>query len=87
MLTSFILEKIKLQTSLDFRFKFEKLIATISTRFIHLTIDQIDDTMDEALKIIGEFCEVDRGYIFGIQTHWDDIWKEFMNGAQRGYHR
>lgn len=42
----------------------ETLIAQISTNFISLSPEKIDQTIQEALKTIGEFTGVDRSYVF-----------------------
>ncbi|MCM8791934.1 MAG: diguanylate cyclase [Candidatus Omnitrophica bacterium] len=46
------------------RIEFEKLISHLSSRFINLSDTQTDKVINEALKEIGEFCQVDRSYIF-----------------------
>ncbi|UCD63097.1 MAG: GAF domain-containing protein [Candidatus Zixiibacteriota bacterium] len=49
---------------LRYRLRFEELVANLSTRFINLEADEIGSGIDNALKAIGEFAEVDRSYIF-----------------------
>jgi diguanylate cyclase (GGDEF)-like protein/PAS domain S-box-containing protein len=49
---------------LQYRVRFENLITSISTHFIHLPSDQIDMGINYALHALGEFAEVDRSYIF-----------------------
>lgn len=49
-----------------YRLNFEKLIATLSTHFINLAIDEIDQGIQVALEWIGTFIGVDRSYIFLI---------------------
>ncbi|MDB5104325.1 MAG: putative sensory box protein [Fibrobacteres bacterium] len=49
---------------LQYRIRFENLITSISTHFIHLPGDQIDMGINYALHALGEFAEVDRSYIF-----------------------
>jgi diguanylate cyclase (GGDEF)-like protein/PAS domain S-box-containing protein len=49
---------------LQYRVRFENLITSISTHFIHLPSDRIDMGINYALHAIGEFAEVDRSYIF-----------------------
>ena len=44
--------------------KFEKLIATISTAFINIPLSKIDQAISAALKVIGTFFNLDRGYLF-----------------------
>src|SRR5262249_53870100 len=64
-------------TELRHRVEFEKLITSISTRFIHLPLDAIDAEISEALKSIGRFAGVDACYVillsedksFGRITH------------------
>lgn len=52
------------EIALRYRFNFEKLIFSISTRFISASSEQIDEEALLALKSIGEFTDVDRSYIF-----------------------
>lgn len=49
---------------LQYRIRFENLITSISTHFIHLPSDRIDMGINYALHALGEFAEVDRSYIF-----------------------
>jgi diguanylate cyclase (GGDEF)-like protein/PAS domain S-box-containing protein len=50
--------------ALQYRIRFENLITSISTNFIHLSSDRIDSGINHALHALGEFAEVDRSYIF-----------------------
>jgi len=43
---------------------FEDLITTISTKFINVTLDEIDGAINQALQTIGEFAGVDRSCVF-----------------------
>src|SRR5690606_32313827 len=49
---------------LQYRIRFENLITSISTHFIHLPSERIDTGIKYALHVLGEFAEVDRSYIF-----------------------
>ncbi|HKP94247.1 MAG TPA: EAL domain-containing protein [Fibrobacteria bacterium] len=49
---------------LQYRIRFENLITSISTHFIHLPGDRIDMGINYALHALGEFASVDRSYIF-----------------------
>jgi diguanylate cyclase (GGDEF)-like protein/PAS domain S-box-containing protein len=49
---------------LQYRIRFENLITSISTHFIHLPSDRIDMGINYALHALGEFAQVDRSYIF-----------------------
>ncbi|WP_051408992.1 HD domain-containing phosphohydrolase [Syntrophorhabdus aromaticivorans] len=46
-----------------------KLILNLSTNFIILPSDAIDDGIDDVLKVVGEFTGVDRTYIFEFQEN------------------
>jgi PAS domain S-box-containing protein len=59
-----ITERKKADEALQYRLEFERLIATISTNFINLKIDEIDNWISQALQALGEFGSIDRGYIF-----------------------
>jgi len=52
------------EAALQQRVAFEKLITTISTRFINLATSDIDTGIDQALADIGRFAQVDRSYVF-----------------------
>lgn len=59
-----ITDRREAEDTLKFRSEFEGLITTISTRFINLTVGEIDPEISEALKLVGEFAQVDRSYVF-----------------------
>ncbi|MCU1350292.1 MAG: domain S-box, partial [Acidobacteria bacterium] len=51
------------QESLRHRVEFEKLISSISTHFINLSADEIDDGIREALASIATFVGADRAHV------------------------
>ncbi|MCX6078446.1 MAG: PAS domain S-box protein [Chloroflexi bacterium] len=55
------LEQTKL---LEYRQKFEETLTSISTRFINLPPSEISPEINNVLKQIGEFEQVDRSYVF-----------------------
>jgi diguanylate cyclase (GGDEF)-like protein/PAS domain S-box-containing protein len=57
-------ERIQAEEVLKYRLEFERLIASVSTNFINLPIEKIDDEINRVLKIIGEFASADRSYVF-----------------------
>jgi len=59
-----ITERTRAEESLQYRLRFENLISTLSTHFINLSIEEIDQGIQDALRAIGEFASVDRSYIF-----------------------
>lgn len=44
--------------------EFQKVITTISTDFVNVKLSDIDEAIEKALKILGEFVKVDRSYVF-----------------------
>ena len=46
------------------RLEFETLITGLSTHFIGLGAEDIDEGINQAMRVIGEFCSVDRAYLF-----------------------
>ncbi|MGK7871767.1 MAG: PAS domain S-box protein [Xenococcaceae cyanobacterium] len=52
------------QAALEYQIEFDRLVANISTRFINLTSDQIASGIQQALREIGEFTQVDTSYVF-----------------------
>ena len=61
--TENITERVRAVQTLKYRVALERLIAEISTRFINMTSDEVDDGILYALRTISEFAEVDHGYI------------------------
>ena len=59
-----ITERKQVEKALQYRVRFENLIADISTTFINLISDDIDQGINQALKTIGKFVEGDRSYVF-----------------------
>ena len=51
------------EQSLSRRIEFERLVTTISTRFINLPVDKIDQEITRALETIGQFLGIDRIFI------------------------
>lgn len=62
--TRHISEHLKSEQALKNRIEFEWLIAGISTQFINLPAEKIDEGVYQALAEIGKFLSVDRSYIF-----------------------
>jgi formate hydrogenlyase transcriptional activator len=59
-----ITERKRAEEALEYRVRFGNLISSLSTHFINLASNEIDDGINYAVKTIGEFAEVDRSYIF-----------------------
>jgi PAS domain S-box-containing protein len=58
-----ITEKKQVTEALTYRLHFEELIAALSTDFINLPSDKIDEGIHQALENIGKFCGADRSYV------------------------
>ncbi|MCB9418564.1 MAG: response regulator [Ardenticatenaceae bacterium] len=56
----------QIETTLQKHIDFERLITSISTKFINLSSSEIDKGIEQTLKQIGEFAEVDRCYVFTL---------------------
>ena len=52
---------------------FLRLILTVSTSFINLPSDQIDTGINDALKLIGDFSQIDRSYVFQISQNGTEM--------------
>jgi PAS domain S-box-containing protein len=52
------------EEELQYRLKLQHLITTVSSQFINLYPDQIDDEINHTLQQIGEFADADRSYVF-----------------------
>ncbi len=58
-----IKERIRAEKALEEMLEFERLIATISARFINLSHEEIDSGIRKSLGEIGKFVEADRCYV------------------------
>ena len=56
-------ERKRSEDQLRYHARFEKLISGISTHFINLSIDEVDQGIRSALQSIGTFVEADRSYV------------------------
>ena len=54
----------EIEQKLSFREKFENIVMIISTEFILLSSDEVDIKIEYALRVIGEFFNVARSYVF-----------------------
>jgi PAS domain S-box-containing protein len=59
-----ITDRKRTEEELQYRLKFQRLITTVSSRFINLYPAQIDDEIDYTLQQIGVFADADRSYVF-----------------------
>lgn len=60
------------EEALHHKMQFENIITTLSTNFINLELERIDDGINDALERVGRFSDIDRCYIFQFS---DDMTK------------
>ena len=58
---------------LEEKLEFEKIISGFSSKFINLPWIQIDDEIDNSLKILIEFLEFERGTLLELSESGDDL--------------
>jgi PAS domain S-box-containing protein len=52
------------EEELQYRLKFQHLVTLVSSEFINLYPEQIDEKINHTLEQIGEFADADRSYVF-----------------------
>jgi diguanylate cyclase (GGDEF)-like protein len=52
------------ESRLQVRVEFERVISELSSDFVRLPVEEIDEGIQRALQSIGEFSGVDRAYVF-----------------------
>jgi PAS domain S-box-containing protein len=57
-------ERKRIEENLAYREAFENELVQLSGAFVNFSVDEIDDLFNHVLQRIGEFCAVDRSYIF-----------------------
>jgi diguanylate cyclase (GGDEF)-like protein/PAS domain S-box-containing protein len=61
------------QEKLLFRQRLEHFIAVLSTRLINMPAALIDQTIDRAIKTLGEYCGVERTYLFLFEQEGNSL--------------
>jgi PAS domain S-box-containing protein len=69
-----ITERKKIQEEIKYKVTFQKIIADLSKDSINTSMENIDDTINKMLKVIGEFFRADRSYLY-------------LYSADKGYYR
>lgn len=78
------------EDELRYRTRLESLIATISTRFVHLGPDEVEQGIRQALQAIGTFADAERCYAFVLsedRARVDEILEWCAPGAVGGLER
>lgn len=63
-LTSLALERVYTEQNLQHRHGLEEIIRHIATRFLEVSMDEVDASLHWALGYLGEFMQADRCYLF-----------------------
>lgn len=58
-----VLEKAAAHRAFEARYRFERIITTVASRFINLPPHQLNSRLDGALELVGKFARVDRAFI------------------------
>ncbi len=61
-----ISHKKSIESALQFRLELDNMLMAISTRFIHISSERIDEAINHAVHIIGDFVGIDRCYILNL---------------------
>lgn len=54
----------KAEDEIEYRMSFERLLTSISSKFINLPISDMDQGIVNALESVGKFADMDQGYVF-----------------------
>jgi PAS domain S-box-containing protein len=66
---------------LERQLEFERMVAELSTSFINLPADRVDDAMRHALRRIGEALDIDRCTFFRLQADGTAVTPVFWHKA------
>ncbi len=61
------------ENRLQYHFSFERLVANISTSFVNANANEIDNVIENALKLSCQFFGVERGYIFFLDHEGNTV--------------
>ena len=71
-----ITERAQIENILHYHLEFERLVTTVSTRFIDLDFEAIDDGVRDALSLVGSFTRAEQAFLFrfspdgsAVQSH------------------
>ena len=64
-----VTERVKKEEELRFNEKFRELLLKISSSYINLPLEKVDDEINKTLEVMGKFVKSDRAYIFDI--NWE----------------
>ncbi len=59
------------QLATEYRARFYDIVSDISTGFINVEPDRVDEGVDRALELVGGFVDADRAYVFELSDGGD----------------
>ena len=68
-----ITERMEAEKALEAQLQLEKIVAAVSSSFINMEPDEIDDEINRALERIGVFSGVDRSYLFLFRENHEKL--------------
>lgn len=66
--------KKQVEAHLEYRIRLEKIITSVSTRFINLDTKDLDSGIRDALALIGSFLEVEHAFVVQATSEDDAAW-------------
>ena len=73
MLLRDVTEQVRTADVLARRYRLERFVTSLSTRFLNLADESVDDAIHEALAEVAEIVEVDRGYVMRVNEDDDRL--------------
>jgi len=70
-------EQLKMEEALNRRIRLEKMVTTISSNFIHYSSEEIDHGINDTIRSIGDFLNVQRSYLFLFSANGNLVDKTF----------
>ncbi|MDP3683796.1 MAG: GAF domain-containing protein, partial [Ignavibacteria bacterium] len=70
-------EQLKMEEALNRRIHLEKMVTTISSNFIHYSSEEIDYGINDTIRSIGVFLNVQRSYLFLFSADGNLVDKTF----------
>jgi len=85
-----ITEQKTAKEALDHQIAFEKLVTAVAMRFMNLPPLEMNKGIDQALRDLGQFMGVDRGYVFNFYDNnakMDNTYEWVQKGVDSHIHR
>jgi len=70
-------EQLKMEEALNRRIRLEKMVTAISSNFIHYSSEEIDHGINDTIRSIGSFLQVQRSYLFLFSADGNFVDKTF----------